>query len=104
PIPGMDHAERVFLACSAFGRHTAATNIRSPDLVGRLLSHDRYRRARALGAAIRLACDLSGRTPELLEHSRLEIKPNTVVLTADAGWEGRLLGEQTTKRAAALAE
>jgi exopolyphosphatase/guanosine-5'-triphosphate,3'-diphosphate pyrophosphatase len=103
PIPGMNHPERVFLACAAFARHTAAATIRAPDLVARLLSHDRYRRARALGAGIRLGCDLSGRAPELLRHSRLEIKANTVVLTAEEGWESRLLGEQTAKRAAAVA-
>src|SRR5258706_8057173 len=56
PIPGLDHAERVFLACSAFARHTASPTVRSPDLVARLLSHDRLQRARALGAAIRLGC------------------------------------------------
>jgi exopolyphosphatase/guanosine-5'-triphosphate,3'-diphosphate pyrophosphatase len=103
PIAGMDHAERVFLACAAFARHTAANTIRAPDLVGRLLDDDRYRRARALGAAIRLACDLSGRNAELLRRSRLEFKGDTVVLTADHGWGERLLGEQTVRRAATLA-
>jgi exopolyphosphatase/guanosine-5'-triphosphate,3'-diphosphate pyrophosphatase len=103
PIAGMDHPERVFLACAAFARHTAAPTIRSPELVSRLLSHDRYQRARALGAAIRLGCDLSGRSPELLAHSRLEFKPNTVVLQADQAWIGMLLGEQTARRGAVLA-
>jgi len=103
PIAGMDHAERVFLACVAFARHTAANTVRAPDLVGRLLSDERYRRARALGAAIRLACDLSGRNAELLRRSRLEFKGAAVVLTADHGWGERLLGEQTVRRAATLA-
>jgi exopolyphosphatase/guanosine-5'-triphosphate,3'-diphosphate pyrophosphatase len=69
----------------------------------RLLSHDRQQRARALGAAVRLGCDLSGRSPELLAHSRLEFRANTVVLQADQRWAGLLLGEQTTRRAAAVA-
>ena len=103
PIPGMDHAERVFLACAAFGRHTAATTIPEPDLVARLLSHDRYRRARALGSAMRLGCDLSGRSVELLSHSRLDFKPNTILVQAEDDWAGMLLGEQTAKRAGALA-
>lgn len=103
PIPGMDHAERIYLACAAFGRHTTAAATPEPDLVARLLSHDRYRRARALGSAMRLGCDLSGRSVELLSHSRLEFKANTVLVQAEDDWAGMLLGEQTAKRAGALA-
>ena len=72
-------------------------------LVTRILSHDRYQRARALGAAIRLGCDLSGRSPDLLGHSRLELKTNTVLLQAEEPWAAMLLGEQTAKRGATLA-
>jgi exopolyphosphatase / guanosine-5'-triphosphate,3'-diphosphate pyrophosphatase len=103
PIAGMDHAERVFLACAAFARHTAATTIPEPELVARLLSHDRYRRARALGSAMRLGCDLSGRSAELLSHARLEFKNNTVLVQAEEDWAAMLLGEQTAKRTGALA-
>ena len=103
PIPGMDHAERAFLATVAFARHTAAPAIRAPELVARLLTHDRFARARALGAAIRLGCDLSGRNPDLLSHARLEFKPNTVSLQADRAWAAMLLGEQTARRGATLA-
>ena len=103
PIAGMDHGERVFLACAAFGRHTASASMPDPHIVARLLSPERYQRARALGAAIRLGCELSGRSPELLNRARLEIKPNAVVLQAEAGWEATLLGEQVAKRAATLA-
>lgn len=103
PIAGMDHAERVFLACAAFARHTAAMTIPEPELVARLLSHDRYRRARALGSAMRLGCDLSGRSAKLLGHARLEFKANTVLVQAEEDWAGMLLGEQTAKRATALA-
>jgi len=103
PIPGMNHAERAFLACAAFARHTAATTIPRPDMVARLLTPERYQRARALGSAIRLGCDLSGRSPDLLAHAHLEIRPNTVLLQADEGWAATLLGEQTAKRAGVLA-
>ncbi|HWA61566.1 MAG TPA: Ppx/GppA phosphatase family protein [Caulobacteraceae bacterium] len=103
PISGMDHAERVFLACAAFARHTAANVIPEQELVTRLLSHDRYQRARALGSAIRLACDLSGRSPHLLAHSRIELKPGSVIVRASEAWAGVLLGEQTAKRGATLA-
>ncbi|HEY5288866.1 MAG TPA: Ppx/GppA family phosphatase, partial [Caulobacteraceae bacterium] len=103
PIAGVDHAERVFLACAAFARHTASTVMPGPHIVAKLLGPERYRRARALGAAIRLGCDLSGRGPELLGKARLDFKSGAVVLQADPGWEATLLGEAIAKRAATLA-
>ena len=103
PVPGQCHAERVFLACAAFSRHTASATLPDPSLVNRLLSPERLQRARALGAAIRLGCDLSGRSPDLLARARLDIKTNTVLLQAEEGWTATLLGEQTAKRATTLA-
>jgi exopolyphosphatase/guanosine-5'-triphosphate,3'-diphosphate pyrophosphatase len=103
PIPGQTHAERVYLACAAFARHTASPTLPDPDIVARLLQPERLQRARALGAAIRLGCDLSGRNPELLARTRLDVKTNTVQLQAEEGWTAILLGEQTNKRASTLA-
>ena len=103
PIPGMNHPERVFLACAIFARHTASMALREPRTINRLLTAERLQRARALGAALRLGCDLSGRNPALLAHARLDFKPNTVVVSADEAWTATLLGEHTAKRAATLA-
>jgi exopolyphosphatase/guanosine-5'-triphosphate,3'-diphosphate pyrophosphatase len=103
PIPGQTHAERAYLACAAFARHTAIPTLPDGDLVTRLLEPERLQRARALGAAIRLGCDLSGRNPALLARTRLDIKTNTVQLQAEDGWSAILLGEQTHKRASTLA-
>jgi exopolyphosphatase/guanosine-5'-triphosphate,3'-diphosphate pyrophosphatase len=103
PIPGMNHAERAFLAVACFARHTAAATVPEPMLVARLLTHERFQRARGLGAAIRLACDLSGRSPELLVQARLEIRPQTLVVETAESVAPILLGEQTAKRAATLA-
>jgi exopolyphosphatase/guanosine-5'-triphosphate,3'-diphosphate pyrophosphatase len=103
PIAGFEHAERVFLACAAFGRHTGSTIMPSPHIVARLLSPERYQRARAVGAAIRLGCDLSGRGPDLLARARLDFKADAVTLQADPGWEATLLGEPIAKRATTLA-
>lgn len=103
PIGGLDHAERVFLACAAFSRHTAAAPSRDPIVIARLLSPERLQRARALGAAVRLGCELGGRSADLLAHAQLNIRPNTVVVQADAAWAPVLLGEQTAKRGATLA-
>ena len=103
PIAGMDHAERVFLACAAFARHSASPNFPQPDITARLLTSERRQRARILGAALRLGCDLSGRNPELLDHARLDFRPDAVVLSASPMWGAILLSEQTKKRATTLA-
>jgi exopolyphosphatase/guanosine-5'-triphosphate,3'-diphosphate pyrophosphatase len=103
PIAGLGHDERVFLACAAFARHTASRDKPDAPIVSRLLSPERYQRARALGAAIRLGCDLSGRSPELLGRTRLDIRPKDLTLQADPGWEEICLGEAVAKRAQTLA-
>ena len=75
-----------------------------PEVVDRLLDGDAARRARALGLAIRLACDLSGRSPQLLANATVKVKGGDLRLTAAEGYADVLLGEQTKKRAKALAE
>ena len=70
-----------------------------PDIVARLLTPERCQRARALGAAIRLGCDLSGRSPELLSHARLDLEAEYHHPAGREGWEAMLLGEQVAKRA-----
>lgn len=103
PIPGMTHAERAFLACAAFSRHTTATTTPEAATINRLLTPERRQRARALGAAVRLGCDLSGRNAQLLAQSTLAIAADRLQLTAKPGWEDMLRGEQTGKRAQTLA-
>jgi exopolyphosphatase / guanosine-5'-triphosphate,3'-diphosphate pyrophosphatase len=103
PIAGMSHPERAFLASVAFARHTSSPSPPEADTVARVIGPDRRQRARALGAAVRLGCDLSGRNPRLLEKSSLAIRGERLTLTAAAGWEDMLLGEQTAKRAQTLA-
>ena len=104
PLAGMTHPERVFLAYVAFARHSASPSPADSTTIGRILSPERRQRARALGSAIRLGCDLSGRNPRLLEKSSLAIKGDKLVLSALTGWEDMLLGEQTTRRAQTLAQ
>ncbi|HEX9167868.1 MAG TPA: hypothetical protein VF886_02925, partial [Roseiarcus sp.] len=103
PIAGLDHPERVFLACAAFGRHTGSSIMPAPHVVERLLTPERYQRARALGAAIRLGCDMSGRSPDLLRRASLKFSSDAIVLQADSGWEASLLGDAMAKRATTLA-
>ncbi|NQE64194.1 Ppx/GppA phosphatase family protein [Caulobacter sp. RHG1] len=104
PIAGMAHDERCYLAVAAHARH--ATNFHPPELatLERLLTPAQLKRARALGATMRLACDLSGRSPSLLAHSRLTLDKNHLVVTAEPGFADILLGEQTSKRANTAAQ
>jgi exopolyphosphatase / guanosine-5'-triphosphate,3'-diphosphate pyrophosphatase len=104
PIAGMSHAERAFLAVTLFARHTASAPALEPQVLSRTLTPERLRRARALGAAMRLGCDLSGRNPHLLRRSSIDVERAVIVLRADERWADMLLGEQTAKRAATLAD
>ncbi|WP_165187358.1 Ppx/GppA phosphatase family protein [Caulobacter soli] len=103
PIAGQTHAERAFLAAASFARHATAFDPPEIDVLERLLSPGRLKRARAVGAAIRLGCDLSGRSAPLLARSRLAIDKGELLLAAEPGYADLLLGEQTAKRAGALA-
>src|SRR6202042_3300545 len=98
-IAGMSHSERAFLASVAFARHTSTLNPPGAETVARVIGSDRRQRARALGAAVRLGCDLSGRNPRLLEKASLSIQGDRLGIPAAAGWTDMLLGEQTFKRA-----
>jgi len=104
PIAGMSHAERAFLASAAFARHNSGPATPEPATIGRVLSIERRQRARALGSAIRLGCDLSARNPALLLRSTLRIAGDALTLRAEPGWSDLLLGEQTGKRAQTLAQ
>lgn len=103
PVAGMSHPERAFLACAAFARHTAANVTPGARATERLLSYERLQRARTLGAALRLGCDLSGRSPPLLALSHLRLERDRLRLSASRNGADLLLGEQTAKRAATLA-
>jgi exopolyphosphatase/guanosine-5'-triphosphate,3'-diphosphate pyrophosphatase len=103
PIAGQSHAERTFLALAVYARYGGQPPSPDKQVVQRLLTEDRQARARALGLAMRLGCDLSARSPALLEQSRLAISRGRLVLTARPDWADMLLGEQTAKRAGALA-
>jgi exopolyphosphatase/guanosine-5'-triphosphate,3'-diphosphate pyrophosphatase len=103
PLAGMNHAERCFLAFVAFARHSAAPQPPDAATMGRVLTAERRQRARALGSAIRLGCDLSGHNPVVLEKSSVAVRGDVLRVSALAGWEDMLLGEQTQRRAQTLA-
>jgi len=101
PIAGQTHPERAFLAAAAFARHTS--HPLPANELHRVLPPEHLKRARALGAALRLGCDLSGRSPPLLAKSALALDKKTLTLTAQRDYADLLLGEHTSKRFNALA-
>jgi len=67
PLAAIDHEERAFLAAAIHHRYTKAAP-RHADAYMRLLSDERQAAAAALGAALRLGADLSGRSEALLNN------------------------------------
>ena len=104
PVAGISHTERAFLASAMNARYGGAPATPQPEVIDRLLDAAAAKRARALGLAIRLACDLSGRSPQLMANAAAKVKGGDLRLTATEGYADVLLGEQTKKRAKALAE
>ncbi|AQR61740.1 exopolyphosphatase [Brevundimonas sp. LM2] len=104
PIPGQTHPERVWLACALNARYGGNAATPDPKAADRLLSEEARAGARALGLAMRLGCDLSGRSPQLLANASLTVDHGALKLTASDGYADVLLGEQTRRRAKGLAE
>lgn len=104
PVPGQTHAERAFLAAALNARYGGSPATPEPDTASRLLDETAATRARALGLAMRLGCDLSGRSPQLLANAKVVVSDGLLRLTAAEGYADLLLGEQTRRRARALAE
>ena len=104
PVAGVSHTERAFLASVMNSRSGGGAATPQPETINRLLDDAAARRARALGLAIRLACDLSGRSPQLLASATARVEGGDLRLTAADGYADVLLGEQTRRRAKALAE
>jgi exopolyphosphatase/guanosine-5'-triphosphate,3'-diphosphate pyrophosphatase len=104
PIPGQTHAERAWLATAVNARYGGGAATPEPDTVERLLTEEQRTTGRALGLAVRLACDLSGRSPQLLVNAHVAVTDGVLVLTASEGYADVLLGEQTRRRGKALAE
>jgi exopolyphosphatase / guanosine-5'-triphosphate,3'-diphosphate pyrophosphatase len=103
PIAGQTHPERAFLATAIYARHQAGDDLPQASAIRRVLSPDALHRARAVGLALRLGSDLSGRSATLLRASSLTFTDRAVILRARPEAADLLLGEQTRKRLAALA-
>jgi exopolyphosphatase/guanosine-5'-triphosphate,3'-diphosphate pyrophosphatase len=103
PTAGQTHAERAYVAAAILARYEPDAPMPQSRTMDRVLSPERASRARALGLALRLGCDLSGRSPALLARSALRVEGSDLVLCADEDAADLLLGEQSRKRLTALA-
>ncbi|MGD9980038.1 MAG: Ppx/GppA family phosphatase [Hyphomonadaceae bacterium] len=79
PLAAISHEERAFLAAAIHHRYTKAPP-RHADAYMRLLSDERQAAAAALGAALRLGADLSGRSEPLLAAVEIEAVDGRLIL------------------------
>lgn len=79
PLAAINHEERAFLAAAIHHRYTKAPP-RHADAYMRLLSDERQAAAAALGAALRLGADLSGRSEGLLAAFEINAVDGKLVL------------------------
>jgi exopolyphosphatase / guanosine-5'-triphosphate,3'-diphosphate pyrophosphatase len=102
PLPALDHAERVFIACVLHARYGGSPEAEVLEAT-RLLIHDgRMIEARRLGLALRLAYGLSEGATDLLTGVWLLLEEGRLVLEVPAS--GSLYrGEIVTRRFEALA-
>ncbi|MEN9856287.1 MAG: hypothetical protein RLZZ157_1413 [Pseudomonadota bacterium] len=97
PYPAASHTERVFLARILARRYGAKLDEAERKLVRKLLDDELLARADALGAALRLGAELSGRSAELLSACHLTPQEGHLVLTTDTKMKG-LIAETVVKR------
>ena len=104
PIPGQNHEERVFLTCAIYTRYSGDPYTKEPVLINRILGEEMLKQATQLGLLLRLGCDLSAKSAKLLTYAHIRQQNLQLILSAKLGWEDLLLGEQTRRRARALAQ
>lgn len=104
PIAGQTHAERAFMAMALYARYGGTAKTPRQSTTDRLLSPLGQKRARALGLAMRLACDMSSRSPQLLANAAISVSKTQLRVTAVSEYAAMLLGSQTKRRAKALAD
>jgi exopolyphosphatase/guanosine-5'-triphosphate,3'-diphosphate pyrophosphatase len=79
PLAAISHEERAFLAAAIHHRYTKAPP-RHADAYLRLLNEEQQQAAAALGSALRLGADLSGRNETLLANFEIEAVDGKLLL------------------------
>jgi exopolyphosphatase / guanosine-5'-triphosphate,3'-diphosphate pyrophosphatase len=96
PLFGIDHPGRCFMALALHARYGGKAEEGVANLPRGLLGGDAQERAVALGLALRLAYGMSAAAPELLRHSRLEVKDGRLTLAIETQW--RILAGEAVRR------
>ena len=105
-LAGIDHPGRLFLAMSVYYRHVGGGGAPPDELssrIRRLLDKRSLRRARILGAALRIAHMLSIGRPGIIDETPLSYEGGRIVLSIPPAYRA-LDGERLRRRFEALAE
>jgi exopolyphosphatase/guanosine-5'-triphosphate,3'-diphosphate pyrophosphatase len=109
-LAAIDHPGRVFLAFASYFRHLGATRDDDADLSDRLaqrlkaiMTKRLYRRARIIGAAVRVAHMLSIGRPGIVDKTPLTYEGERLTLLLPKA-QSALDGERLRRRLAALGE
>ncbi len=100
PFTAINHTERAFLAAAVHHRYSKAPPVAAA--YEKLLSEEHKRAAAALGAALRLGADVSGRAARLLDEITLTLSGPVLTLAAKPA-RAHLITEQAAKRLDPLA-
>jgi exopolyphosphatase/guanosine-5'-triphosphate,3'-diphosphate pyrophosphatase len=102
PLAAISHDERAFLAAAVHHRY-AKSAPKHASAYERLLSEEMQRAAITLGSALRLGCDLSGRSESLLAQFSIAVEGDKLVLRTKKAFS-HLMTEQSAKRHEAAAQ
>lgn len=102
PLAAISHEERAFLAAAIHHRYTKAQPRHAAAYL-RLLTPERQAAAAALGAALRLGGDISGRSEALLARFALTVEKGKATLKVDKAY-AHLVTETATRRLDAAAQ
>jgi exopolyphosphatase/guanosine-5'-triphosphate,3'-diphosphate pyrophosphatase len=102
PLAAISHEERAFLAAAIHHRYTKSQPRHAAAYV-RLLTTEQQQAAAALGAALRLGADVSGRSESLLAKFELVVEKGRVTLKYDKS-SAHLVTETVTRRLDAAAQ
>ncbi len=80
PFIGISHVERAFLAVAIMARYGGKVDETVRAKVGGLLTPKDLQRAEFLGRTLLLGHRLSASVPDILEHARLRVEPDTIRL------------------------
>lgn len=101
PLTALSHAERAFLAAAIHHRYAKPPPKAAPAYE-RLLSDEMRKAAAALGAALRLGADVSGRSDGVLAAFQAKAEGGVLTLTVSRRF-AHLMTEQASKRLDAAA-